>query len=147
GHLVIHEDQVVWPPRVGRAVEFHESLLAGSRDTDLEGHRLERLREDVARGFTVVHDEDAQAAKVADQAGEPGPRLPRQTERHREQEGAAFARLAFDPNPAAHHLDEALADRQPQPGAAELARGRAVRLRERLEELRDLLGGHPDAAI
>ena len=52
----------------------------------------------------------------------------------REAELAAVAHLARDPDPAAHQLGQALADRQPQAGAAVAARGRGVDLAERLEQ-------------
>ena len=42
--------------------------------------------------------------------------------------------LALDPDPAAHQLDQLAGDGQAQPGAAVLARRRAVRLGERLED-------------
>ena len=45
-------------------------------------------------------------------------------------------RLALDPDAAAHQLDELRRDRQAEAGAAEPARGRAVGLRERLEDRR-----------
>ena len=51
-----------------------------------------------------------------------------------------WPRLGFDPDPAAMHLDDALGDRQPEPGAALLLRGRAVGLLELLEDLA-LIGG------
>ena len=52
-------------------------------------------------------------------------------QRHHEMKRAAAARLALDPDAAAHQLDELRGDRQAQARAAELARGRAVGLRER----------------
>ncbi len=48
--------------------------------------------------------------------------------------GAAVAHVALHPDPAAHHLHQSRGDGQAQPGAAELARRGAVRLRESLED-------------
>src|SRR5207302_6832576 len=55
--------------------------------------------------------------------------------------------LARDADLPAHQPDELLADRQPEPGAAELPRRRAVALRKRLEEPRGLLGRDADARV
>ena len=52
-----------------------------------------------------------------------------------EPECAALARGALDADRAAHQLDELPTDREPEPRAAETARGAAVRLREALEDL------------
>ena len=57
-----------------------------------------------------------------------------------EPERRPAARLALDADPAAHELDEAPADGQPQAGAAEAPRGGSVGLREGLEQHVDLLG-------
>ena len=54
---------------------------------------------------------------------------------------------ALDPDPPRHHLDERRRDRQPQPGAAEPPRRRAVRLAERLEDRGVLLRRNADAGV
>ena len=51
-----------------------------------------------------------------------------------EVEGAALPDFALHPDPAAHQLDQLRGDRQAQAGAAVAARGRAVGLRERVED-------------
>ena len=56
-------------------------------------------------------------------------------------------RAALDPDAAAEHLDQRPADRQAEAGASELAGRRAVRLAERLEDERVLLGRDADAGI
>src|SRR5690606_18785074 len=61
--------------------------------------------------------------------------------------GRADAFGAFDGNVAAHHLAELPADHEPEPRPAILARGGGVRLRERLEQLAELLLAHADAGI
>jgi hypothetical protein len=58
-----------------------------------------------------------------------------------------FAEPAFDPDPAAHALDQILRDRKPQPCTSVLARRRRIRLAERLEHPAALLGRHADPRI
>ena len=54
---------------------------------------------------------------------------------------------AFDPEAAAHQLDEPARDRQTQAGAAKAASRRSVGLRERLENLVVFLGADADARV
>ena len=62
-------------------------------------------------------------------------------------ERAADAGFALDPDAAAHHLHQPLADGQAEAGAAVLARRRRVGLRERLEQPALLLRRHADAGV
>ena len=48
---------------------------------------------------------------------------------------------------ASQHLHQPLRDRQPQARSSEAARRRGVRLREGLEEMRLLFGGHADPGV
>ncbi len=64
-----------------------------------------------------------------------------------EVERAADARFAFEPDASAHQLDQPAADGEAQAGAAVLARGGHVGLRERLEQFRRLLRRHADAGV
>jgi hypothetical protein len=66
---------------------------------------------------------------------------------HRHLEQRALPRLAVHADRAAHQLGQPLADRQAQAGAAVLARGGRVDLRERLEQPRQVLGRDADAGI
>jgi len=66
---------------------------------------------------------------------------------HLEDKVAAAARLAVDADRAAHELDEAGADRQPEPRAAVLAARRGIDLGERLGEPLALLGRQSDAGV
>src|SRR4051812_34692781 len=59
----------------------------------------------------------------------------------------AAPRFALHLQPAAHHLHEPRADREPEPGAAVTARRRAVRLHESFEHPADRPGIHPDARV
>src|SRR6266516_5589622 len=56
--------------------------------------------------------------------------------RQREIEDRSLARLGFDPDAPAVHLDDALGDRQAEAGPALLAGDRAVGLLELLEDFR-----------
>ena len=64
-----------------------------------------------------------------------------------EEEGRAPARLRLDPHDAAVRLDEALDDRQPEPGAAVLAGRAVVDLEEGIEDALLVLGRHADAGV
>ena len=62
-------------------------------------------------------------------------------------EGRSFSGCAVGRDRAAHHLDEPLADRKAQAGAAVSAGRRCVGLGEFRENLGELLGRHADAGI
>src|SRR5262249_37712096 len=62
-------------------------------------------------------------------------------------EGAAEPRAALDADAAAHLLDDPLADREPEPGAAEAPRRAGVDLEELLEQHRDLGLGDADPRV
>ena len=64
-----------------------------------------------------------------------------------EEELRSFPGDAHDADLAAHRLDEPLADREPEPGAAEAARRRLVSLREGGEDRSDLVGRDADAGV
>ena len=64
-----------------------------------------------------------------------------------EPEGRSLPLDAFDADFAAHGFDQALGNGQPQPGAAEAARGRSVHLLEGAEQQADLVGGNADARV
>src|SRR6266705_6981152 len=54
-------------------------------------------------------------------------------QRNNKKESRSLSLGAFDPDSAAHQLDQPLADGQPQTGAAVMARDRAVSLAKRTE--------------
>ena len=64
-----------------------------------------------------------------------------------EDEGRAFTGRALERQVAAHELRQPAADRQSEPGAAVLAGGGAIRLREGLEQLALLLPGNADPGV
>src|ERR1044071_7325369 len=55
--------------------------------------------------------------------------------------------IAFQPNAATHHLDQAVRDGETQSGAAVFARHRAIRLPERLENNLLLVGFDSDTRV
>src|ERR1700723_1166459 len=65
----------------------------------------------------------------------------------RKSEGAAFAWLALDPDPATHHLHQLLADSQSQAGSAIATRYIGIRLGKGSEQTLDLVGIETDARI
>jgi hypothetical protein len=70
-----------------------------------------------------------------------------QPEARREVKRAAPADLALDPDPAAHQVHRPGRDAQAEAGAAVLARRRAARLGEGLEDQPQLLGRDADARV
>ena len=58
-----------------------------------------------------------------------------------------MSRCRFDGDFTAHQLDQPLADRQAEPGAAEAAGDAGIALEEGVEQPGDNLGGHADARI
>ena len=95
------------------------------------------MRDDLAIGQVVVHDQHPCAVQAAGaQLAQLG-RVGRQ--RHGEEEGGAHAWRAADIDLAAHQLHQLLADREPEAGAAVLARGGIVFLREGFEDCGQVL--------
>src|SRR5262249_28046868 len=68
-------------------------------------------------------------------------------QRHEQREPAAPARLRFDVDLTSEQAGDLPGDRQPEAGAAVLARGRAVRLLERLEDRMQLVLGDAHARV
>ena len=68
-------------------------------------------------------------------------------QRHGEAESRAGAGFAVDRDAAVHAFDDALGDRQPQAGAAELARRGAVGLLEVAEDARLVFRLETDAGV
>ena len=67
--------------------------------------------------------------------------------RQSESKAAAFARFAPDVDRAAVRFDDAARDRQSQSGAAAVARARFFAAKERLEDVRQVLGRDAIAGI
>ena len=147
GHLGVEQHEVVGPPAARRHLQHHERRRP-ALGVVADGDATPQVRaHDLAVGGVVVDDEHARVL------GQPGPRAPARAlgvdhdERDLEPERAAAAGLGLGRQLAAHDRDQPARDREPQPGAAEPPRGRGVGLRERLEQLRELLWRDPDPGI
>ena len=119
-------------------------LRAPAHRVHLRGRAAERVDQDVAGRGVVVHH---QRAEVHELGRDQPAGLRAHPEPGREDEGAAHAGLALQPDLPAHQLHEPERDRQAEAGASVLAGGGHVRLGEGLEELADLLRGHADAGV
>ena len=104
--------------------------------------------DDLAVGRVVVDDEDPLAGEVREAVVECDLcRHIRRGRGQRDAEGRSLPLLALDADRAAHQLDEALRDGEPEAGAAEAARRRRVHLAERGEEQVHPVGRDPDARV
>ena len=98
----------------------------------LKRHGFEHAAHHAARMAVVVHYQGATTAQVGTrQQNAPG--LLADSHAHCEPEVAARAKDAANAHLATHEFRQLFRDRQAQAGAAKLARGRAVGLREALE--------------
>ena len=145
GHAPVHEDEVVRRRRVGLP-DGRDGFGAGGDHVDAAHDGPQWLLQDLAGGGVVVDHEHAETREAFgdDPAGGPGGA---QLEPGGEGERAARAGLALQPDAPAHQLDEPPRDREPEPGAAVLARGGHVGLGEGLEEAGRLLSGHADPGV
>ncbi len=136
----------------GSPCSIQRSASAGdSVSREAMPHFAGLQREDAPIGGVVVDDEHALARELrlrADEVARPGGSQCRDRTLDRERERRPLARaVAFRPHASAHQFGEALADREPQPGAAVLARRRRIGLRERLEQPAHAFGRQPDAGV
>ena len=137
-----------WP----RAAAARRASRAAGPPSTATGRAPQFVRtsfQDQAVGGVVVHDQDRQPLQAGSVRHRRRQRavLGLDAQRDREPEGAAHARLALDPDPSSHQLDQLGRDRQAQPRAAEPAGRRAVGLLERLEDRLQLLGGDADPGV
>ena len=103
--------------------------------------------QDPAVRRVVVDDEHAEAFERRRPFDQLARRSGGSAEDRGEVERAPLAHHAFDPEAAAHQLDELARDRQTQTGAAKAAGRRSVGLRERLENLVVFLGADADSRV
>src|SRR5207245_9132545 len=149
GHLVIEKGDV-------EGVALTDPSQGDGRGVRLSGAHAPSLRlelQEQAIAAVVVHDQDSLARQLRlrpvggatfrslDLVGD-----------DREMERRALSRLALRPDPPAHELTQALADDQPQAGAAISAGRRGIDLAEDFEQtiepvLRDFAAGVSDAAV
>ena len=122
------------------------AAAALSATAALHAPAAEEFLKDGAVGRVVVDDQHVQAVKARRRIARsaPGCLTP---EAGDESELAPLPRLARQPDPAAHHLDQMRRDRQPQSGAAVAAGRRRVGLHERPEDLPLLVLRDADAGV
>ncbi len=116
-----------------RILEVLERGLAVPSTIGLHLPRSKLSLEDPAVRRIAIHDQHAQILKCARSPAH-GRWAARLLKPDREPEGRTLAGYALDPDLAAHELDELLADREPETGAAVSTRRRSVLLREAVED-------------
>ena len=125
-----------------------QRIEAGASAVDAVGQDAvldELLAPRRALGVVAVDAQHAQARQRAWFNGRT--RHARQRQVELEPEGAALALRAVGADRPAHHLDQQFADRQPQPGAAEAARGAGVSLGKFVEDGLQVFVRQPDPGI
>jgi hypothetical protein len=95
----------------------------------------------------VVDNKDAQARQLGGQYAAFNRWIGRRLQCNVKPETAAGTKTAVDGDFAAHQLDELLADRQTQSGAAKAARNRTISLTELLEQSAADGLRHPNAGV
>src|ERR1019366_1738666 len=103
--------------------------------------------QDAAVGLVVVHHQELRVLGNVRAQELGGARQERHAHVRREVETTAVAGLALHPHVAAHHLHQAHRNGEPQAGAAVLARGGTIGLREGFEDLLLLLRRDADARV
>ena len=113
-----------------------------------EAPAFEDGAEDGERSLLVVDDQRAHRPQIKETAGRRiDERAGGQSKACREGECAAAPRFARQVDLSAHQFDQAFADRQAQPGAAEAPGDAGVGLDEGLEEARGLFLADTDAGV
>jgi hypothetical protein len=145
GHAPVHEHHVVRFDGI-LPLDRGDGFLPGGDRVHAERDPAQGFLEDFPRGGIVVDDEHPE---FPEPLGQDPARARRgaDSEPDGEEERAAGPGNALEPDAAAHEVHEAAADGEAEPGAAVLAGGGHVGLREGLEELRRLFGRHADARV
>ena len=113
---------------------------------DHQAHGFDHVAQYSPGTGVVVHHQRAAALQVGTQHAL-WLRRPAPTQSRGEPEGAALAGHTAHTHIAVHHLGQFFGDRQPQASAAKLARGGAVGLLERLEQLAALFWRQTNAGV
>ena len=147
GHVVVEDREVEGGGLRCPRTQESERLVSSSGPTALHPPDAQLFLEDLVVRPVVVHDKRLQPLEVV--PGDRGPevRIRNRPERNGEHEIGPLAGLAFDPDRAAHHLDELPGDGQAEPGAPEIPRGGPVRLREGIEDPRLRFHGDTDPRV
>ena len=146
GHLVVEDDAVDAGAELRGAVEEGEPHGAAFRRRAVETPASQLFQQDFAVDRIVVDDQHPGAGDV-DRHGRRG--RARRMRRHRrgEPEDRAAADLALDADLAAHQIDQPRGDGEAEAGAFVTAGGRAVDLREFLEDGLQLVRRDADAGV
>jgi hypothetical protein len=143
--LRVEDDDVERLLLLARAGQPGLRALEVGGDLDVEAGFAEEVRDDFAGSGVVVDDEGAEGLEGVRRSADRG--LRRAAEARREDEGAAAAGLALERDAAAHRLGHARRDGEAEAGAAVLAGGGAVDLREGVEDDVLLAFGDADAGV
>ncbi len=130
-HLHVHQDHVVPVPQ-----ELIHALAAVVRGVDLEAQRFQQTAHNHLIGRIVLDHQNPQSPvrRFGVVVGSRVGRCAQPPDRHDDGEQAALARRRPRGDLAAHQLSQRPADRQPQAGAAKLARNGVVCLDEGIEQ-------------
>ncbi len=142
----VHQHQIKGPTGARRVGQrgLGAQAVVDPLHVHLPGVQL--LAQDLATGAVVFHDQHALVGQHRLGRRRRGRRLrPRQVQV--DDEVGALAGRAVDADAAAHQPKQAPADGEPEPGAAELARGGAVGLGEVLEDALLRLGRDAGAGV
>ncbi len=134
GHVHVDQSDVTRATRGGGGLKRHQRRGPIGNTQRAHSPTPELTLQVASNGPVVVHD---QGAAPREEAWLLQKRLPAHItscELRREPESAAFARCAEKPDFSAHDLDQSLADREPEAGAAKPPGGGRFRLRERFEQ-------------
>ena len=146
-HALVQHQQVKMIAAGWRVQQPAERLAGRTGSFDLEGQGSQDGFDKTQGLGVVIHSQHAQAAQVRRDRQAAGARPGLELDRQAEAEGAALILAALDPDLAAHHTHQALADDQPQAGAAEFAAGGGIDLAESLEQAGKFLGFHANPGI
>ncbi len=132
-HVHVRQDDV-WQGAVSGGLR-HQSQGSGVRRRTAHLHtpKLKLAREDTHVGNVIIHNQRPPAVQRSGINCAPDGRRLGARHRDGEPERRALARHTFHANPAAHQLNQPLADGQAQSRASIFTGGRRVQLREGLE--------------
>ncbi len=133
-----------------RLAQNHQRLRARGAGFDAHADLRQMLAQDQIVDAQIVHHQQPHVLQQARRRAEIRERillLAGGGQHHREPEGRAHTRFALNAEIPAHHRRELFGDGEPQPRAAEFARGRAIRLHEFLENMAARFFRNADARI
>ncbi|MNH13818.1 hypothetical protein D3C79_734000 [compost metagenome] len=147
GHPPVHQYQIVGQRVLLGIGQQAQGLAAVLRTIHLQAEAERHARQDLAGTGVIVHYQYPYTQQFVGLEHPTRLNALLHAEAYMEMERGAHPWLALHPNVAVHQLHQLLRNGQSQPGAAVLARGRAVGLTERLKQARTLLGGHANAGV